>query len=210
VPHKSPEARRVYQSAYRQRPESKARRKRYYNEQRKDPAKVELQRLRQRKSDSSLTAILLRRRRYVVYRADPAKVVVHRQRVKEWTKRNWASVLARNVAYRNRLNRTDPWWCMRNRLSSRVWHAIAEQWGKKAIKTQTLLGCTVEQARQYIESLFTDGMSWDKFLAGEIHIDHKVPCVHFDLTDPKEQRRCFHFTNLQPLWAADNLRKGAA
>jgi hypothetical protein len=40
------------------------------------------------------------------------------------------------------------------------------------------------------------------------HIDHITPCTAFDLTDPEQQKKCFHYTNLQPLWASDNIRKG--
>ena len=55
---------------------------------------------------------------------------------------------------------------------------------------------------------FTEDMSWEAFRDGKIHIDHIVPCFAFDLTDEAEQKRCFHYTNLQPLWAKENLRKG--
>ena len=50
-------------------------------------------------------------------------------------------------------------------------------------------------------------MSWDNY--GLWHIDHRVPCVKFDLSKPIEQQKCFNFKNLQPLWAIDNLKKGA-
>lgn len=53
-------------------------------------------------------------------------------------------------------------------------------------------------------------MSWKKYLEGGIHIDHKIPCKLFDLTKPEEQKKCFHYTNLQPLWELDNLRKGSS
>ena len=72
----------------------------------------------------------------------------------------------------------------------------------KSASTIELLGCTPEHARFHIESQFTDGMTWDN-----IHIDHIQPCASFDLEDPIEQQRCFHYTNLQPLFAEDNLRK---
>lgn len=51
-------------------------------------------------------------------------------------------------------------------------------------------------------------MTWDKFLNGEIHIDHIYPCSSFDLTDPEQQKACFHWSNCQPLWVKDNLIKG--
>jgi len=51
-------------------------------------------------------------------------------------------------------------------------------------------------------------MSWDNYGYRGWHIDHIRPCASFDLTDPEQQRECFHYTNLQPLWWQDNLRKG--
>ena len=48
--------------------------------------------------------------------------------------------------------------------------------------------------------------SWDNY--GAWHIDHRRPCASFDLSDLNEQRKCFHFSNLQPLWAIDNIHKG--
>ncbi len=61
----------------------------------------------------------------------------------------------------------------------------------------------------HIESQFHlwPGMSWDNM--NEWHVDHRQPCKSFDLRDEAQQRRCFHFSNLQPLWACDNLAKGA-
>jgi len=77
----------------------------------------------------------------------------------------------------------------------------------KADTTKALLGCTYEEARAHIEAQFTEGMSWDKMGVHGIHIDHIRPCASFDLSDPEQQRECFHYTNLQPLWAEDNIRK---
>ena len=48
-------------------------------------------------------------------------------------------------------------------------------------------------------------MNWDNY--GQWHIDHIRPCASFNLLDPIEQKICFHYTNLQPLWAEDNLKK---
>ena len=74
-------------------------------------------------------------------------------------------------------------------------------------RSAALLGCTYQELLKHLESQFQDGMSWDNY--GEWHIDHIRPCASFDLLDPEQQAQCFHYTNLQPLWAEDNLRKGA-
>lgn len=59
----------------------------------------------------------------------------------------------------------------------------------------------------YLEAKFTDGMSWKNY--GKWHIDHIKPLASFDLTDPEQVKAACHFTNLQPLWASDNISKGA-
>lgn len=71
------------------------------------------------------------------------------------------------------------------------------------------LGCTVSEARAYLESLFHLGMTWDNHGVDGWHIDHVRPLASFDRSDPDWQREAFHYTNLQPLWAADNIAKGA-
>ena len=94
-------------------------------------------------------------------------------------------------------------------LRNRIGRLIKEQDASKNVSTIKLLGCTAEEFRLYFESLFVDGMTWDKYMNGEIHVDHIRPCSSFNLTDPQQQQECFHFTNLQPLWAEDNLKKGS-
>jgi hypothetical protein len=69
-----------------------------------------------------------------------------------------------------------------------------------------LLGCTVNELAEYLESKFLPGMSWENRKLW--HIDHIRPLASFDLTDPAQQRLAFHYANLQPLWARDNIRKG--
>ena len=50
-------------------------------------------------------------------------------------------------------------------------------------------------------------MTWENHGIGGWHVDHIRPCADFNLLDPEQQRQCFHFTNLQPLWAWQNLQK---
>jgi hypothetical protein len=92
------------------------------------------------------------------------------------------------------------------RLRSRLYLLLKGKY-KKSKKTMELVGCTPEFLKQHIEKQFKPGMSWDK--RHLFHIDHIKPCASFDLSKPEEQAKCFHYTNLQPLWAKDNLSKGA-
>jgi len=70
-----------------------------------------------------------------------------------------------------------------------------------------MLGCTINELWIHLEKQFKQGMTRQNH--GKWHIDHIIPCVSFDLTKPEEQSKCFHYTNLQPLWASENLAKGS-
>lgn len=74
--------------------------------------------------------------------------------------------------------------------------------------TKELIGCSLEQLKIHLENRFTKGMNWQNYGRNGWHIDHIKPCTSFDLTDPKQQQECFHYSNLQPLWAKDNISKG--
>ena len=91
--------------------------------------------------------------------------------------------------------------CLRNRFNMFI---------KKNFKKSSalvLLGCSLEELQKYLEQQFTEGMSWDNQGIRGWHIDHIIPCSSFDLTDIEQQKKCFHYTNLQPLWWYDNLSK---
>jgi hypothetical protein len=90
---------------------------------------------------------------------------------------------------------------------NRIAHAMRNN-GVKSASTMELVGCSIDELKQHLESKFTDGMNWDNY--GEWHVDHIKPCASFDLSDPDQQRQCFHYTNLQPLWEKDNLKKGSS
>jgi hypothetical protein len=78
---------------------------------------------------------------------------------------------------------------------------------KKSNHSIDLLGCSIVELKAHLEAKFTDGMSWENY--GEWHVDHIKPCASFENlgTCPKQQRECFHYSNLQPLWAEDNRQK---
>lgn len=92
-----------------------------------------------------------------------------------------------------------------DRLRNRIYKALKGQ--TKASSTKRLIGCSVEQLKLYLEKQFISNMTWNNY--GKWHVDHIKPCAKFDLSKVSEQKKCFHYTNLQPLWAKDNLSKGA-
>lgn len=142
-------------------------------------------------------------RRLAWNRANPEKVKQHDAR--KYAK-NREHCVARQVIYRRRRLDTDTAYRILHNLRSRTRDAITGRHGAvKDLTTLKLIGCTIEHLQSYFEPLFTPGMTWDNY--GEWHIDHIRPCASFDLTDPAQQRECFHYTNLQPLWAEDNIRK---
>jgi len=91
-------------------------------------------------------------------------------------------------------------------LRKRLWGAVAG--GTREQSAMALVGCSIDELRAHLESQFAHGMSWDNYGQGGWEIDHVIPVAAFDMTDPEQQRRCFHYSNLQPLWAEDNRRKG--
>lgn len=80
---------------------------------------------------------------------------------------------------------------------------------KRTNSSSELLGCDIKKAREHLEKQFKEGMTWENHGNDGWHIDHILPCASFDLTDPEQQKKCFHYTNLQPLWAKENMSKGA-
>jgi hypothetical protein len=70
------------------------------------------------------------------------------------------------------------------------------------------VGITAHELKQHLEGQFKDGMTWDNWSPSGWHIDHIRPLASFDLTKEDEREKAFHYSNLQPLWAKDNLSKG--
>lgn len=91
---------------------------------------------------------------------------------------------------------------LRRRLS------LALEGKDKSVSITKLVGCSIEKLKQHIKSLWKPGMSWKNWGHRGWHLDHIKPCCQFDLSKSEEQRKCFHYINLQPLWAEENLSKG--
>ena len=97
---------------------------------------------------------------------------------------------------------------LKKNLRDRIREAVKNQYSEKAYKSMELLGCTIQELREHLESQFTEGMTWDNMGRGGWHIDHIIPCAFFDLSKPSHQKVCFNWQNLQPLWEKDNCAKG--
>ena len=78
----------------------------------------------------------------------------------------------------------------------------------KSASTMKLIGCTPDELRRHIESLFEPWMTWENQGKGGWDIDHIEACFHFNLTDPEQQRACFNWSNLQPMEHIANIKKG--
>lgn len=102
---------------------------------------------------------------------------------------------------------TDPNFKIRCMLSCRLRKVLKGR--SKSDKTLNLLGCDIPFFMSWIESQFSDGMGWNNYGKTGWHLDHIRPCASFDLADPEQQKQCFHFSNFQPLWGKDNIKKGS-
>jgi len=136
-------------------------------------------------------------------------MICEKQVDKEYYLNNREKIIKRKVKSNNKCRKIrkqiDPTYKLSCNLRRR--QLLAIQGKCKYGKTFDLVGCTPEFLRVYIESKFADGMSWDNYGYYGWHIDHIRPCSSFDLSNPSKQKECFHYTNLQPLWAKDNFKK---
>lgn len=107
--------------------------------------------------------------------------------------------------YEKEKRKTDDNYRLSRNLRDGVYGVIKRNY-RSAFMRQ-LLGCSIREFKAHLESQFQAGMTWDNY--GEWHVDHIVACSAFDLSCPIQQRLCFNFSNLQPLWARDNLVKGS-
>lgn len=126
---------------------------------------------------------------------------------KQWRteKREYLNAYCRNK------RRTDPQYAIRNNLRCRMNIALRLAGLKRDAPLENLIGCTIAELIAHLEKQFAPGMTWaNRGHTGKVwHVDHKKPCAAFDLTDSAQRAECFHFTNLQPLWSVENIRKGA-
>lgn len=108
-------------------------------------------------------------------------------------------------AYETKRFHSDPQYKLGKCLRHRVRKALKGL--SKSNSTLILLGCSLSELRIHLTAQFKPGMSWNNYGYRGWHVDHIRPCAKFDLSNSEEQRACFHYTNLQPLWREDNQSK---
>jgi len=116
--------------------------------------------------------------------------------IKEWHKKNPNY----NSEYEKKRRETDTIFYLRKKVRNR----IRDYFRYKTKTTIEYLGCEIELLKEHLEKQFVDGMTWEN--KGDWHIDHIIPLSSAKTED--ELYKLCHYTNLQPLWAIDNIKKG--
>jgi len=125
----------------------------------------------------------------------------------KWKEDNKDKVLEYKRAWVKEKRKTDPMFRLSKNTSSAVYKAIKSN--KDNRKWQKLTGYTLKEMVRHLESQFKSGMDWDNY--GDWHVDHIRPVSSFNFTKPEDEefKQCWALSNLQPLWAKDNLSKGS-
>lgn len=185
-----------------------AKKKQYWQENREDLLKKKKEYRQKNKEkitksekyhyENNKEQILVRQKKY--YETNKEKIL---EKNKEYKKNNKEKLNQRLNERRN----TDIQYKLAINLRSRLYQALKNNY--KVGSAVQDLGCNISEFKVYLESLFQEDMSWDNYGKDGWHIDHIKPLASFDLTNREQLLEACHFTNLQPLWAKDNLSKGA-
>lgn len=172
------------QVAYRQKPEVKARMQKYRKEYRQTAKGSKwIKNYRSKYYEKNREAVIEKQKAYCK-NPEVRKLINKRRREK---------------------TATDPQFAISLRVRNRVRKALLKVGAVKSKKTMELLGCSFEFLKEHIESQFKEGMSWEN--RSSFHIDHIRPLASFDLIDPEQQKLACHWSNLQPLYPIENIRK---
>lgn len=141
----------------------------------------------------------------------------HRKNAKDWYYRNIDRARANHRTWarknRDKINSwtrehksKNPGFKLACQLRVRVSNALKRRGLRRVGSAVKDLGISIEEYKRYLENLFQPGMCWDNY--GEWHVDHIIPLASFNLEDPEQFKQATYYTNTQPLWAEENLRKG--
>lgn len=148
----------------------------------------------------------------------------HRQNQRAWQKKNrdkfclysqrWrrahkeqARLSSNRTGYKKYHN--NPLFRLMHLQRVRIARILKRSGERKTSRTLKYLGCSTEQLKLHIEQQFKPNMTWENHSIHGWHVDHIKPLAAFDLTDPEQQQMAFHYSNLQPMWAMENIKKGS-
>lgn len=126
-----------------------------------------------------------------------------RKYYKNYYETNKDKLVDNMVQYTNNRLKTDNLFRLSHRVRSRIYRIVKINNIDKRDKTFDIVGCSLVFLKEHLESMFKDDMSWNNY--GEWHVDHIKPLSSAKNED--EIYKLCHYTNLQPLWAEDNLKK---
>ncbi|HUV84598.1 MAG TPA: hypothetical protein VMV86_02765 [Methanosarcinales archaeon] len=143
------------------------------------------------------------------YNQDNKEVI--NQYKKRYYQDNKEIIIKKDCSYQRKRYNADPAFRLLNKLRTRLKHAVNNH--SKAATTKELIGCDMEFLLAWLNMTAVSrgykNFNSKNYSGKDYHIDHKTPCASFDLSKPEEQKKCFHWTNLQILTAKENLIKGA-
>jgi hypothetical protein len=162
------------------------------------------------------------KRQKEIIKEEKKRIIEEKKRIREEKKLGWEKLMEyyktdewkkikkekerekKNLRWKCRWNE-DEMFAMKVRLRNLIRNSFRRQGYKKFdTSTEEVVGMTYDEFKEYLESKFVDGMSWDN--RGDWHIDHIIPLSSAGSED--ELKLLCHYSNLQPLWAEDNLKKG--
>jgi len=139
--------------------------------------------------------------RHRAYRkANPEKI---RETLRAWHKRNLEKVREASRAWKKKERKNNPIYVLKNRITHSIRESLKRKKYTKKSRTHKILGCDYETFAAHLEAQFVDGMNWDN--RDKWHIDHIIPIA--SAKTEEDVLRLNHYSNLQPLWAKDNLLK---
>ena len=143
------------------------------------------------------------RRRNATYRTK------HRERVRAawhtWKNKDLTESRRKRADYVRKRRAGDLNYKILSRLRGRLSDAVRGR--TRGGSHVEVLGCPIEDFKDYLSGQFKEGMSWDNYGKDGWHLDHKIPLSFFDLSDPEQVKKACHFSNIQPLWAMENIIK---
>lgn len=129
------------------------------------------------------------------------------EREREYRIKNYKKYRNYQNKWMRESRKKNPHYLVAHRLRNRLLSHLKNKNGTKGYSIDVLVGCSKLELVKHLESQFIEGMNWDRVFSGDIVIDHSRPCCSYNLTNKEQQKACFHYTNLRPLWKEDNSFK---